>query len=358
MNAIANYEPWRNIPVPSYGISFDKGDPSEIDSIVAAANNILMCNTNDSIKMNDQSKSNETNSESESENELSPFRRQGIHESVSESESQSQLQPQPQIQAGPNSNRCWRVKDEEVFELPEIYPRLSSPLIVRGFEVSEIGERLWAILRVHDIRSVYDSPNGRVLCYTHRVSFVVQFWRRRVQTRTTIYPAAGNTSNNETTNDINSNNNSNSNSNINNPCHDEEEIILEIQRRQGCSWAMHKIRSALKKAMIHQPHNHQHRRHTHPPSFSSPPERRNSNSNSLDGVGMIRYEPLPLPILYEPLPLPIPYEVGGGERIQKLSPLSRMPSADGGGYFHRLRPGQRPIHNRAPARDEIPFPSI
>jgi len=115
----------------------------------------------------------------------------------------------------------WRVKIKDVKDIPKIYPRLTCPLILRDRDVSEIGDRLWAFFRAHDVRTVYDRNQGRLLCGTERVGFVVQFWRRK-------------SSNNNNTDGSQS----------------AEEIILEIQRRKGCSWAMQKIRSALKKSLL------------------------------------------------------------------------------------------------------------
>lgn len=177
------------------------------------------------------------------------------------------------------ANWCrWRIDSSHISELPEIYPRLSSPLIVRDREVSEIGDKLWSFLRTNEIRSVYDRQEGRVLCCTERVSFVVQFWRRR----------------RIETSDKNNKN--------------DEEIILEIQRRQGCSWAMHKVRSALKKTILrrhHSSHNHHRnnnseqqkmpRRHS---LFPPPPQRSHS-----ERFGLMRLEPMILPCSIQPLEL-------------------------------------------------------
>jgi hypothetical protein len=172
----------------------------------------------------------------------------------------------------------WRIEETEVSELPEFYPRLSSPLIVRGREVSEIGDNLWSFLRVNDVRSAYDRNEGRVLCCTDRVSFVVQFWRRRIQTNATICPANSDTI-------IAGNNGTTSNHKF------EEEFILEIQRRQGCSWVMQKIRSALKKSILRQQLSNN--RHHKNPSFLFPPPPK--RSNSYNGIGLIRYKPLIVP---------------------------------------------------------------
>merc|ERR1712241_1217146 len=122
--------------------------------------------------------------------------------------------------------REWIVDDTDVKEVPEIYPRLSYPLIIRPnkdnnfvVDVGLIGNRLLDFLKVNNVRSVYDDQRGRVFCYSPKVSFVVQFWKRK----------CGNSEEGG---------------------EEEEEIILEIQRRQGCSYSMHKIRTALKKSIL------------------------------------------------------------------------------------------------------------
>jgi len=169
--------------------------------------------------------------------------------------------PQPQQEQPPRALQMqspmqlqlpfrWSIENKDVSELPEIYPRLSYPLIIRDSEVSEIGERLWAFLRINDVRSAYDSRQGKVLCCTERVSFVVQFWRRLEQPQSSadVFGGGCDTDYNRDVSHSNSNDISNDSG---------EEIILEIQRRQGCSWAMHKIRSALKKSILKHPqHNH------------------------------------------------------------------------------------------------------
>jgi len=187
----------------------------------------------------------------------------------------------------------WEIESEDVSELPEIYPRLSSPLIVRDCEVSEIGERLWTYFNFHDIRSTYDRKRGRILCGTQRVGFIVQFWRRKIQ------------SENATTDPTFS-----SSSSSNNNC--EEEIILEINRRKGCSWAMHKIRRGMKQFILrelsqHQHNQHQHNQHQRRHSSSSllhpPPQR---NSHGLQSIGLISFESILLPSAFQPI-------INGGE---------------------------------------------
>jgi hypothetical protein len=147
----------------------------------------------------------------------------------------------------------WKIVESEVSELPEIYPRLSSPLIVQDSEISKIGDHLWSFLRANDIRSAYDRQEGRVLCSTNRLSFVVQFWRRKIQQENT----------------------------------DCEEIILEIQRRRGCSWTMQKIRSAMKKWILRKQNQQQQRHH-------QKSRRLQFTRSKSERFGMIGLEPLVL----------------------------------------------------------------
>ncbi len=143
----------------------------------------------------------------------------------------------------------WKIDASEISELPEIYPRLSSPLIVRDREISEIGDHLWRFLRANEIRSAYDREEGRVLCCTNRVSFVVQFWRRKLSQEDDESNTAQAVAS-EYFPTIHDHTPKKKNSSSSNSDDDEEEIILEIQRRKGCSWTMHKIRSAMKKWIL------------------------------------------------------------------------------------------------------------
>lgn len=190
----------------------------------------------------------------------------------------------------------WEIESEDVSELPEIYPRLSSPLIVRDCEVSEIGDRLWTYFNFHDIRSTYDRKRGRVLCGTERVGFIVQFWRRKVQSEnTTTDPTV---------------------SSSNNSC--EEEIILEIQRRKGCSWAMHKIRRGMKKFILRELHQNQHnqrqRRHSSSSLLHTPSS---LNSHGLQSIGLISYESILLPSGFHPIRQDCESEPTTPTRLQK-----------------------------------------
>jgi len=181
------------------------------------------------------------------------------------------IQSRPLSPPLPLMNR-WRIKDKDLSEIPEIYPRISYPLILRDREVSEIGDRLWTFLKAHGIRSAYDRKQGRLLCCTDRVGFVVQFWRSRSSNRDS---------------------------------HSNEEIILEIQRRKGCSWAMQKIRSALKKSILQQQQSSQSEPNLRRPQVSStmkksffpPPPQHLSSRNA---VGTIK--PILLPPGFMPLP--------------------------------------------------------
>ena len=216
-------------------------------------------------------------------------------------------------------NQSWRIHDTDISEVPELYPRLSYPLIVPVRRrrrlvtttssssssdgnsnnkeedvvdnnnndddvvdtISLIGKRLSDFLVVNNIRSVYDSQRGRVFCSSPRVSFVVQFWRQKKPSaveRPTATPTTAteqrmmlmNTTNRDevqkcsvssgtgtgidavaTTTTMNMNMNMNATEDCQEDDEEkEEEIILEIQRRQGCSYSMQKIRTALKKSIL------------------------------------------------------------------------------------------------------------
>lgn len=172
----------------------------------------------------------------------------------------------------------WSIDESDISELPEIYPRLSSPLIVRDCDISKIGDQLWSFLRANQIRSAYDRQEGRVLCCTNRVSFVVQFWKRRIQedssnatasTTDGYFPAVRD--------DVATN------KTLGNEGFGDEEIILEIQRRKGCSWSMHKIRSAMKKWILRK--QHQQQPTNHKSRFPQPlMQRRNSERFGLVGL--------------------------------------------------------------------------
>jgi len=142
-----------------------------------------------------------------------------------------------------NDNECgqlchqWFIDDNDVPNLPEIYPRISNPLIFNDTTSSNgnnvvdlIGQRLCDFLQSNDIRFFYDKQRGRFFCSNQNVSFVVQFWRT---TRRKYY------NDDQAAAAISSTG----------AAEEEQIVILEIQRRQGCSYTMHKIRSALKKSV-------------------------------------------------------------------------------------------------------------
>eukprot|EP00537_Pseudo-nitzschia_pungens_P000377 CAMPEP_0172360248 /NCGR_PEP_ID=MMETSP1060-20121228/4327_1 /TAXON_ID=37318 /ORGANISM="Pseudo-nitzschia pungens, Strain cf. cingulata" /LENGTH=352 /DNA_ID=CAMNT_0013082203 /DNA_START=140 /DNA_END=1198 /DNA_ORIENTATION=- len=167
--------------------------------------------------------------------------------------------------------RLWKIKDKDVTELPEIYPRLSSPLIFRDCEISTIGDSLFDFLKVNSVRSVYDSQRARIFCYTNRASFVVQFWRRKIPDNNNlpaslVTPPLTNGEEQSANNELDGKKEGTS----------SEEIILEVQRRQGCSYAMHKIRTALNKSI-----------HSETSSSSTIPKTKCSDRRSI-----VRYERL------------------------------------------------------------------
>lgn len=205
----------RRYTIANDDISFDVENP--MDSILTNENLIHSINVTNSSTSNTSSISNSSNASNASGDYLL---RKGILLDVA---------------SEPFLPRQWRIKDEDVTELPEIYPRLSSPLIIRDSEVSKIGDSLFDFLRFNSVRSVYDSQRARIFCYTNRASFVVQFWRRSVPV------GAANSTSTEAGAETQC------------PPSTREEIVLEIQRRQGCSYAMHKIRTALKKSIAPRP---------------------------------------------------------------------------------------------------------
>jgi hypothetical protein len=139
----------------------------------------------------------------------------------------------------------WLIDENNVPELPEIYPRLSYPLIFRGdcigvddnnndrVNVGLIGRRLCDFLQINNVQSVYDNERGRVFCSSPCVTFVVQFWRA---TKSQYDEAADGTA-------------TKASDSCSSSSAEEIIVILEIQRRQGCSYTMHKIRTALKKSV-------------------------------------------------------------------------------------------------------------
>lgn len=179
----------------------------------------------------------------------------------------------------------WKVEPSQVSVLPEIYPRLSSPLIIRDREVSEIGDHLWRFLRSNEIRSAYDREEGRVLCCTNRVSFVVQFWTRKILHEESI----GNTAEavaSEYFPTIHDNVSSKNSCCIDKDC--DEEIILEIQRRKGCSWTMHKIRAAMKKWILRKQQHHDGFHHKRFQDGMFPPPLQRSKS---ERFGLVGFDP-------------------------------------------------------------------
>lgn len=134
----------------------------------------------------------------------------------------------------------WEMDDEDVAPIPDIYPQMICPLrITDTTDVGLIGRRLWDFLIANSVHSVYDKQRGRVFCSSTNTSFVVQFWRSRGRQQ-------------QRANDGNDEENTKQKQQRGGG-HDEEEvdeeIILEIRRRSGCGYGMHKIRNSLKKSI-------------------------------------------------------------------------------------------------------------
>ncbi|KAL3913484.1 MAG: hypothetical protein SGILL_006469 [Bacillariaceae sp.] len=106
----------------------------------------------------------------------------------------------------------WRINEADIRPLPEIYPKMTNPLIMDGISVEQLAARLSKFMKVNSIGYKYECHRARAICCTSHVSFVVQLWRDR--------------------NDENS-----------------KKIVLEVTRRYGCSIMMHKIRTALSQSL-------------------------------------------------------------------------------------------------------------
>lgn len=138
----------------------------------------------------------------------------------------------------------WVIEDEDVATIPDIYPKMISPLLIRDTtDVCLIGRRLSDFLTANSVRSVYDKQRGRVFCSSANTSFVVQFWRRstRRQTEAQQGHGAGDYNNDE----------GGKQRQQRQSCGEEivDEIVLEIRRRSGCGYGLHKIRNALRRSI-------------------------------------------------------------------------------------------------------------
>lgn len=109
---------------------------------------------------------------------------------------------------------AWSLKESDVHPLPEIYPRITNPLLFSDIPVDVIARRLSRFMRVNSVRCQYDTGRARAVGCTPKASFLVQLWRQ---------------------NDSRNN------------CH---KILMEVTRRQGCCIILHKIRHALALSLL------------------------------------------------------------------------------------------------------------
>jgi hypothetical protein len=117
----------------------------------------------------------------------------------------------------------WRIADQDVSHVPEIYPSLCCPLLIEDLSVRVIGERVSDFMRLNSIRCEYDNEKARASCTASCVSFVIQLWKANPRQSGKIGMGT-----------INSDNNG---------------ILVEVRRRQGCSIGMHRIRHALVRSI-------------------------------------------------------------------------------------------------------------
>jgi hypothetical protein len=106
--------------------------------------------------------------------------------------------------------------------LPEIYPRGLLPprnaVEIQGVPLEAISERISTFMRLNSIQCYYDTERGRVIASTTYVpKFVVQLWRRRRN--------ADDTSSSDSI------------------------IVVDVQRRLGCSIGMHRIKKSLVRSI-------------------------------------------------------------------------------------------------------------
>lgn len=117
----------------------------------------------------------------------------------------------------------WRIDEDDVCYVPDIYPTLCCPLVLRDIPVRVIGERVSDFMRLNSIRCDYDNEKARALCTSSCVSFVVQLWKSNPRASDMHMDKSINTSN--------------------------DGIVIEFQRREGCSIGMHHIRNALVRSI-------------------------------------------------------------------------------------------------------------
>lgn len=123
----------------------------------------------------------------------------------------------------PQTTFKWRITDDDVSDVPEIYPSLCCALVIRDLPVRVIAERVSDFMRLNSIRCEYDNEKARALCTASFVSFVVQLWKSKP-----CHQSGG-------SNIVDKNTNNG--------------IVIEVRRRQGCSIGMHRIRHALVRSI-------------------------------------------------------------------------------------------------------------
>jgi hypothetical protein len=110
----------------------------------------------------------------------------------------------------------WSLKESDLYPIPEVYPRITNPLVFYDIPVDVLAGRLSHFMRMNSIRCQYDTERARVVGCTPQASFLVQVWRQNDPTR------RGN-------------------------CN---KILMEVTRRQGCCILTHKIRHALAHSLL------------------------------------------------------------------------------------------------------------
>jgi hypothetical protein len=113
-----------------------------------------------------------------------------------------------------DGNLHWEISSSSLPLLPEIYPSIRNTLVVRDLSVGTVTTRISCFMRLNDIQCQFNVRPGRAVCSTPRIpKFCVQLWERRQKGST-------------------------------------NDLLVEIQRRRGCSISMQRIRSAIARAII------------------------------------------------------------------------------------------------------------
>jgi hypothetical protein len=172
----------------------------------------------------------------------------------------------------PTSYKWKLLEDDDIPVIPEMYPKVSYPLIPpRDMSLSRLTKKIEQALVLHEIKYCRDSDDdndnedwspqssaaavARLNCRTPCVDFRIQLWKRprrdsRVAQKRNIKQLQRRKQNQMTMTN-------NSNPNIAKQYDDvdgeidvEWETIIEIQRQKGCCIAMHRVRSRLAKFLL------------------------------------------------------------------------------------------------------------